>query len=169
MNRELLILRHGKSDWSHSVTDFQRPLNKRGHQETSSIGAWLAEKNLAPDHVISSPAERARQTLESTCKAMSYPMKGVSWDEAVYMAGIDDLLESIGTAPETCQRLMLVGHNPGLEYLVFYLTGNAVAVPDDGKVLATATLARVRISGAWQGLERGCGELLQLVRGGQLP
>ena len=39
MPRELLLLRHAKSDWeSGFLNDFDRPLAKRGRQDAPAVG-----------------------------------------------------------------------------------------------------------------------------------
>ena len=62
--KTLLILRHAKSSWKQpELTDHDRPLNKRGCRDAPRIGRLLREQQLVPDRIISSTAERARQTF----------------------------------------------------------------------------------------------------------
>lgn len=152
MSKELLILRHGKSDWSGNVSDYQRPLKGRGSREAGRIGRWLAEKGLVPDHIISSSAERARQTAEIASEAMGFPLEKIQWQESMYMASVNGLLSLIDDVPEDCEKLMIVGHNPGLEELVFHLAGGDIELPDDGKLLPTATVVSFIVSGRWEEL-----------------
>ena len=63
--RELILMRHGKSDWSKPLSDYKRPIKKRGYREAESIGRWLKEQGLLPDLIISSPAVRARETAQT--------------------------------------------------------------------------------------------------------
>ena len=143
--RELLILRHGKSDWDKTVDDYHRPLKNRGKRGAQRIGIWLAQNNLVPDTVISSPAERAKVTAEKACKAMGFVKKDISFEKRVYLAEVNDLLAVLANCPPSSKRVMLVGHNPGLEELLLYLCG-PIPIPDDGKLLPTATLARLESS-----------------------
>lgn len=168
MKRELLILRHGKSDWDVEVEDFQRPLKERGRRDARRMGAWLLRQDLVPDHVVTSPAERALTTARKVCKALGVGSGAVRRDSRVYAAGVDELLEALGDCPEATRRVLLVGHNPGLEELLRYLTGGAVPEPDDGKLLPTATLARLATSADWQGLDAGCARLVAITRPGAL-
>jgi phosphohistidine phosphatase len=64
---------------------------------------------------------------------------------------------------------MLVGHNPGLEELLVWLAGEVVPVPEDGKLLPTATLARLRMPADWQVLTAGCARLDTVTRSTSLP
>ena len=118
---ELLILRHGKSDWSKSDTDFYRPLKDRGKRNAQQMGCWLAQQGLTPDIIISSPAERALTTAEKASKAMGQDTSLIKTVQAVYAAGLGDLLHVLSKLPDKHHRVMLVGHNPGLEDLLLYL------------------------------------------------
>lgn len=64
MKYELLLLRHGKSDWSTGDDDFHRPLKDRGKHAAQRIGVWLAQQKRIPDIIISSPAERALNSAQ---------------------------------------------------------------------------------------------------------
>jgi phosphohistidine phosphatase len=169
MKRELLILRHGKSDWSVNVEDFQRPLKDRGRRGARHMGEWLRQQELVPDYVISSPAERALVTAEKACKAMGLGVGAVHRDRGIYAADLDDLLGVLEGCPEKVRRVLLVGHNPGLEELLEYLADEKIPLPDDGKLLPTATLARLQMPVDWHDLEAGCARLVSIIRPGALP
>lgn len=169
MTRELLILRHGKSDWSAGTDDFQRPLKDRGKRGAQRIGVWLAQQDLLPDYAVSSPAERAMVTAEKACKVMGLGVQLIHPDPAVYEAGLQDLLQALAACPGTAQRVLLVGHNPGLEQLLAYLVAGQVPDTEDGKLLPTATLARLAMPADWRQLESGSARLLSLIRPAALP
>ena len=119
MRRELILLRHAKSDWAVAgEADFDRPLTDGGKKEAPRVGKWLRRRGLAPDLVVSSPAKRARQTTRRVCEGLGYDAGLVVWDPQVYGAEPDTLLEILGACPGTARRVLLVGHNPGLEQLV---------------------------------------------------
>ncbi|MDC0662212.1 histidine phosphatase family protein [Marinobacter sp. SS21] len=167
--RELLLLRHGKSDWRHPLSDIERPLKKRGRQGAQRIGAWLQQAELWPDLILCSPADRARQTAELCCKVLGNPGRGIQIDRELYLADADALLRVLARVPDECRRVLLVGHNPGLETLLRELASTAPTVPADGKLLATATLAQLSLPGAsWRALPKGRGELVALVRASAL-
>lgn len=168
-NRELLLLRHGKSDWSGDTDDYHRPLKERGRKGARRIGAWLQRQRLLPDHIIASPATRALTTACITAKAMGISEKQVHQDQRIYEASLKDLLQVLGSCPDTAQRVLLVGHNPGLEELLTFLASDPVPVPTDGKLLPTATLARLAMPDHWQNLPAGCARLLTIQRARDLP
>jgi len=168
MTRELLILRHGKSDWGAGTDDFHRPLKDRGKRAAQRVGVWLLQQGLQPDHVVSSPAERASVTAEKASKAMGMNARMIHLDKAVYEAMTGELLQVLAGCPADAQRVMLVGHNPGLEELLVYLVKEPVAYPADGKLLPTATLARLAMPDSWKGLHAGSAQLLSIIRPGEL-
>ena len=152
MNKELLVLRHGKSDWKTDTTDFDRPLNKRGKRNAQQMGEWLDEQDLRPDLVISSPAIRALTTAEIACHAMGISANAIQTEKGIYEASLADLRQVLLHIPDSVQRLLLVGHNPGFEYLVSSLAPK-IQMPDDGKLMPTATLAYLQLDPKWEFLQ----------------
>lgn len=169
MARELMLLRHGKSDWSEQLDDFDRPLKERGKRGAQRIGVWLLQQELLPDLVISSPAERAIATARQTVNAMARDAGGIVQDRRVYAARVEDLLQVLADAPADARRVMMVGHNPGLEELTEYLEGRHIPLPSDGKLLPTATLAIIELPDDWQSLKAGDGQLTGITRASSLP
>ena len=167
--KTLLVLRHGKSDWTTGHEDFHRPLVSRGHLGSQKMGVWIKHRKLIPDTVLSSPAERARATTVAACKAMGLPLNKVRWDERLYAASLADLLAGLAECPKNAGRVMLVGHNPGLEELIEHLVADALEIPADGKLLPTSALAQLEVSGDWRKLEPGCATLVALTRPGEVP
>jgi phosphohistidine phosphatase len=165
MARELLIFRHGKSDWdSDAIGDFHRPLARRGRKAVKRMASWLSEQNLLPQQILSSPAERARQTALRLCRFADIPESRVVWEEAIYAADLGELLDVLANVPGQHGRIMIVGHNPGLEELVEYLTGEPIEAPSGSPVLPTAALVRLTMPHDWRQLESGCAQLLSVNR-----
>ncbi len=153
--KELLLLRHGKSDWNTDTTDFYRPLNNRGRHSSQRIGKWLGEQQLIPDLIISSPATRAFTTAEIICQAMDVDAHSIKIEKGIYEASLSDLRQVLLGTPNSVHRLLLVGHNPSFESLLSYLAPN-VSFPDDGKLMPTATLAYLQLGQKWSFLQGSC-------------
>jgi phosphohistidine phosphatase len=117
----LAILRHAKSSWSDpSLSDHERPLNRRGMKDAPLMGRWLAENDLSPALALGSSARRARQTLE-LCLGELETKPDTRHDEKLYHAGEDRIrriISHVGGAPSP---LLVVGHNPGLNILALDL------------------------------------------------
>lgn len=164
MKRQLLLLRHGKSDWPPEVDDFDRPLKKRGRRGARHIGRWLMQQRAVPDWVVSSPAERAVSTARLCCREIGLTDRDIHIDKGIYMANLPDLLRVLAMAPRTASRILLVGHNPGLETLLGYLAEEVDSLPEDDRRLPTATLVQLSMPNDWSSLSRGCASLIQVVR-----
>lgn len=169
MTRELLILRHGKSERAVALDDCDRPLKKRGKRQAERIGTWLYQQDFLPDLVISSPAERAIATAELACKAMGMDARKIVKEKRLYDAVVDNLLGVLSGNSTCASRLMLVGHNPALEGLLTYLLGENLPEADDDKLLPTAAIARFAMPDRWLNLPAGCARLLSHVRPAELP
>ncbi|MCP5008570.1 MAG: NUDIX domain-containing protein [Aestuariibacter sp.] len=168
MPRELLLLRHGKSDWNTNTDDFNRPLKDRGKRGAQRMGVWLSQQRLVPDLVITSPAERALVSAEKCCKVMGMGASNIEQENRIYESNVTMLLKILASCSAKAQRVMLVGHNPGLEQLLLKLANPPPVIPPDGKLMPTATLARLAMPDDWGALKQGDAKLLQLIRGSSL-
>jgi phosphohistidine phosphatase len=164
MSRELLILRHAKSDWDDAAhDDLARPLSKRGKKDAPRVGAWMYREGLVPDLVVSSPAERARQTTLAVCKGLDYKRKSVVWDQTIYAASVEALVEVLRRYPSGPRTVLLVGHNPGLEGLLSYLAGDDLDDLARDTAMPTAALARLEMPDDWTELAPGCAQLVSIT------
>ncbi|MCF6206039.1 MAG: histidine phosphatase family protein [Sulfurovum sp.] len=110
--KTLYLLRHAKSSWKDmSLSDFDRPLNKRGKRDAPFMAQTLKEMGERPDIIISSPAKRAKKTAKIFAKTLGVPLK---LDERLYEAHPSDFHTVINEAFATHNNIMLVSHNPGL-------------------------------------------------------
>ena len=169
MNRELLILRHGKADKHTQCADYVRPLHDKGKRAAQRVGVWLASHDLTPDHIISSPAERALVSAEKASKAMGRYVGAIVTDQRVYNADLDTLLAVLGECANTDKRVLLVGHNPGLEDLLSHLVSEELPRSRKGKLLPPGALARLSMPASWTHLAAGSARLTELVYPEQLP
>lgn len=172
MRRELWLLRHAKSAWdSDARTDFDRPLAKRGEKDAPRLGAWMAERGLVPDRVVTSPARRAEETLALLLEGMEREPDDleVVREPGLYDARVSDLLAVVHAQPEAAQRVLLVGHNPGFEELLQWLSAERdLPRTAAGKLMTTCTLARLGIREPWAEVRMGRAAFLGLVRAAEL-
>ncbi len=114
--RELILLRHAHAEPAENgLADIDRPLSPHGLAEAEAAGRWLLEQRLVPDRVLCSPARRTRETLEAVLGLTGYVEQRL--DERVYDA-TPGTLAALVDEQRDVERLLLVGHNPGLEQLV---------------------------------------------------
>ena len=113
--RELVLLRHAHAEQaSPGQGDLDRPLSAEGLAEAEAAGRWLRDKGLVPDCVLCSPSRRTRETLEAVLAAIGYVDQRL--DDSIYEAS-PGTLAALADQHRDVERLMLVGHNPGLEQL----------------------------------------------------
>ena len=127
--KSILILRHAKSSWKHpDVNDHDRPLNKRGKRDAPLMGELLQDKHLVPDFIISSTAKRARSTAKAVAKAAGY--KGeINFNQSLYAAPPTAYIDVLHDLSNEYARVLMIGHNPGLEQLVNMLSGEEHTMP----------------------------------------
>ncbi len=128
MTKTLMLLRHAKSSWKDKhLKDFDRPLKKKGEETAELIGKILAHGDFLPDLVLSSPAKRAKETIEIVIKHAD--LKGTTqFLDAFYMAEPGDYIQALRELPDKVNCVMVVGHNPGLEALLQMLEGKVNAL-----------------------------------------
>jgi len=123
MLSHLLLMRHAKSSWSDgSLSDHERPLNKRGEKAAIAVGQALVARCYAPDIIWSSDATRTRQTAMRLIRAIPGAQE-VHYDPDFYHASVETVLNVCGKQVEPTVKLMLLGHNPGWAALHEYFTG----------------------------------------------
>jgi len=147
----LVLLRHGKSDWSGGEPDHERPLAPRGRRQAAEAGRWLATYPDPIDLAVVSTAERARSTWSLASAELADPPP-LLLDARAYGASASTLLEIVRDLADDLGTVVLVGHNPGIEDLLESLTGAWVP-------MRTSTLAVLAVSGAWADLEPSAVEL----------
>ena len=147
--KTLLLLRHAKSSWDEpAIPDHDRPLAKRGKKDAPRMGRLLQEKGLQPDLVLCSTAKRARKTAKAFTKACGFK-KDVQLQSEFYPGTPSDYLTALAALPGDPSCVLLVGHNPGMEDLLYMLTGDHSPMP-------TAALARVSLPiSSWTEMHMG--------------
>jgi phosphohistidine phosphatase len=124
--KTLLLMRHTKSSWKHAeMPDHERPLNKRGNKDAPIMGALIKDKELVPQKILCSSALRATETARMVQEESGFAGETVFLD-SYYLAEPNAYLEALQTLPDEIERVMVIGHNPGLEGLLQILSGQIV-------------------------------------------
>jgi phosphohistidine phosphatase len=154
----LFLLRHAKSSWDNaSLADFDRPLNERGKNTAPFMGEVMNRRGYAPSIVISSPANRAASTAKLVTQAAGLS-SDIRYDDRVYEASPNSLRQVASEIDDAFGSAMLVGHNPGMEGFIRYLTGEIEAMP-------TAALAVIELDiDSWSEINADTGKLAEVIR-----
>lgn len=120
--RRLILMRHAKSAWDTDAPhDHARPLSGRGRRDAPRVGAYLAELGWVPDRVLSSDSARTRETWIRMAAAFDHAID-VIWSRRLYAAGLEEIEEAVADQDDA-ETLLVLGHNPGWEDAVTWLTG----------------------------------------------
>ena len=156
--KTLFVLRHAKSSWDQpELADFDRPLNARGEAAAPFMGKVMKREGFEPEVILSSPATRAKATA-SLAKQGAELSAEIVYNEQIYEASTKTLKQVVSGIDDDFRSAMIVGHNPGMEGFVRYLTGALEPMP-------TAALAVIDIDVAsWSEIDSGRGRLRTLIR-----
>ena len=170
--KTLALFRHAKSGWADPrARDFDRPLSERGEQGAVLMGRHIREyrkqHGLRFERVLASPAVRVAETIEHASKGAGSSLP-VEWDRRIYLASSATLIDLLRELEGDPTAVLMVGHNPGLEDVIFDL------VPDDGSSplrdevevkFPTAAFAVLELDvERWADLAQGCARLVALTR-----
>lgn len=163
--KTLTLLRHAKSGWDDPVArDFDRPLNIKGARAAETMGRHVRGLGLAFDRVVASPAVRVRETLAHFGTGLGEPL-APEWDQRLYLASDATLLDLVQALPEEADRVLIVGHNPGLEELVLLLAaGEDPLLQLVAAKFPTASVAVLDIGDRWSAADEGSATLRTFVR-----
>jgi phosphohistidine phosphatase len=156
--KRLYVLRHAKSSWDDaSLADYDRPLNDRGLETAPFMGRLMRERGYLPDAVLSSPASRARTTAKLASEAAG-GRSPILFDERIYEASPQTLVKVLSTVDDNASSAMVVGHNPGMEGLVRFLTGETAAMPTAGLAVMDLDIEN------WNKIDQLSGKLVEVLR-----
>lgn len=156
--KQLLVMRHGKSDWGAGMSDHERPLNPRGVESAGTVGRVLDTMGLVPDLVLTSSATRARTTAELVVEAAGWACP-VEDTPVFYEAGVDGVLARLAQVPDDVDRLLVTGHMPTWGGLVQLVTGAHVAMRT-----ATVAVVDLHLGRSWDHDGMVAGELVTLLQ-----
>ena len=162
--KTLTLLRHAKSSWGDpSQRDFDRPLNARGEKAARAMGRELRRLGIVFDIVLASPAARVVGTIaglrEGGCPIAP------DYDQRIYLAPARTLLGIVRAADESHERLLIVGHNPGMEQLALLLARGGALREQVATKYPTGALAEIRSDEPrWRDLGQGTGTLGRFIR-----
>lgn len=155
--KTLFVLRHAKSSWDFPhLSDFERPLNKRGEKAAPLMGKVMREREFVPEIILSSPAMRAKTTA-NLVKESAECSAEIILNRSIYESGTNNLLYIISEISDAYESVMIVGHNPTFEGIVQILSGEYQRMP-------TAALAIIDLNiESWSDTKPNCGNLREVL------
>ena len=133
--KTIFIVRHSKSSWKNiNLSDYDRPLNKRGKKDAEIMSIELLKKNISIDFLLSSSSKRTIITSKYFIDKIK--INKYEFFDSLYHASSDKIYSSIIELKNEFNKVMIVGHNPGLTNVINLLTNLSLYnLPTSGIVI----------------------------------
>lgn len=138
--KKLVLIRHAKATHETGYVDFERPLTQRGMHDAAIMAGRLKEQGLVPKMLVSSPALRTLSTANVFSQHLNLP--AAAEEKSIYEASEGDLLNVVTSLPDEVDFIGLVGHNPGIGQLLYYLSGAGHDMPTCATAVIEFSLER---------------------------
>ena len=154
--KDLILLRHAKSDWGAPFGDeADRPLNPRGREAAGVMGRVLTLAGRAPDLVLTSPARRARETADLAAEGGGWEAP-IAADPRLSPGSPAAVIAVVRERAGDAGRVLVIGHEPAWSQTAAVLLGG-------GRVrMATGTAACLGVD-SWEELAPGACTLLWML------
>ncbi len=158
--KKLYLLRHAKSSWDDSsIPDHERELNDRGRKEAKKMGEYFLEKNIIPDLIICSTSKRTRETYKLIIEKIDKNIQTI-FEDNIYEASVSDIFDAISKVSKEVDSLLIIGHNPGMGYMVEKLTN----IPGIIDKFGTCSLAELEVDiQKWSDIRKTTVKLINFI------
>jgi phosphohistidine phosphatase len=149
--KKLMLIRHAKAEKETSVKDFDRPLKYIGIQDATFMAERVKSNSIVPQLIITSPALRTKTTAEIFADHLGLPEP--TSNKSIYEASEKTWLSIINKLSNDLDFVAIVGHNPGISQIMYYLTG-------DPREVHTCAVALIELdTDDWASLTEDAGKL----------
>ena len=157
--KKLYVIRHAKSSWADpTLSDFDRPLKKRGKNDAPLIGKILNEEEEKPDLILSSPAKRALSTAIKILKELNIEKEKIVVNEQLYCSDIYEIQQILTEIEKEIDVVYLIGHNPELLDFVYYLCDSEL------EKLSTCGVVKINLDiESWNKIKGNCGKIERYI------
>ncbi|MCK5775462.1 MAG: histidine phosphatase family protein [Bacteroidales bacterium] len=153
--KRVFLMRHGKAEDGFDKPDFERNLQAKGERKTLKIAEFLSAKNIKPELILSSAANRTMQTSAIIAHTLKTSENAIIKTPSLYLASADQMLDEIYALDDHIDEIMIVGHNPGISSLAAYLSHSDIAW------LSTSAIVGVELeTEKWNDLDLAAKKLL---------
>jgi phosphohistidine phosphatase len=157
--KQIFLLRHAKSDWSTmGQKDFDRPLAKRGVNDALLIAQYIQDMGYSIDMVFCSTAQRTKETFDLCADSFNFKIEKATYLEELYFGTVDTLVDLIKSLNEKFSSVLVVGHNPTMQFFLEELTGKTL------NNFSTCGLAQICTENSWKNLSLKNCELKSFIK-----
>ena len=160
----LYVMRHAKSSWEDpELSDYQRPLNKRGRHNAKLMRKIMKNKEMFFDFAYISGAQRTIDTFKYI-EDLNLKKKKIKKEH--YLASPEILLESIQSTKDKYKSVLLLNHEPAVKNLTKQL---CFRLNEEGNILinkfSTAAIATIIFNRKkWSDINFGDGFLDSFIK-----
>ncbi len=148
--KELIILRHAKSNRTYSVDDINRPLSPEGIERIKKVSHQKEDFFTKADIIISSPAIRALHTTMITIHELNLPLEQLKIEKQLYTFSGFSVIDYVYTLDDRWNKVILVGHNPAFMKVINHFSDAGI------NHLRTAGCVQITFDGdQWRNLYKG--------------
>ncbi|MEL1240181.1 SixA phosphatase family protein [Flavobacterium flavipallidum] len=116
--KNLVLVRHAKSNWDMPLKDIDRPLDQRGLMDAHLVSSNI-QKHIPKKYIIwSSPAKRARDTAVIFAQNILYPIENIEFKDDLYTFDEKQLEGIVKSCENTFDSVILFGHNAAITNFV---------------------------------------------------
>ncbi len=136
MSKQLFLVRHAEAEaLQMDVKDIHRRLTDKGCQDAMRMGHWLHTDGHTPDSMLSSTANRTRQTSQYLCEQLAFSPDKIEYTEDLYESSVRLMLSVLEKTADHHESLFVVAHNPSISFLGEFLTGDIIGNVPPGAVM----------------------------------
>lgn len=137
MQRTLYLIRHAKAeDRNFFERDHERNLVPEGIMAAARMGVYLCHNDVKADYIVSSTANRAKDTAKVIAEQLHFDTTNIVLDEHLFDGGPRAYLAAVNALPDSCTSILLCGHNPDISYFAEFLTHQDIGSMSKGAVAA---------------------------------
>lgn len=160
--KTLYLLRHAHAEpHGTSFSDFDRPLDARGHTEAEAVATYLQSKKITFDYIMCSAALRTVETLEPLRPVIE--TESIEISENFYNSSDELILKHLQRISDAWQKVLYIGHNPGIAFTALKLTKIFPEVLIEGVTPATLVGFQFPFD-HWKNLEWWSGEITDVFQ-----
>jgi len=117
--KTVYIVRHAKSSWKYDgIKDIDRPLKKRGINDSYLISKVLQKKVSCPDVFVSSCANRALHTAMIFTYTFNYPLANLKISRSLYSFSDGYLIKTVKALDDGFDSAIIFSHDHGINDFV---------------------------------------------------
>ena len=148
--KELVILRHAKSNRTYMVNDINRPLSQSGIERIQIKSYQKRDFFIDAEVIISSPAIRALHTAVIVIRDFGISMEKLIIDEQLYTFSGFSIIDYVYALDERWSKVVLVGHNPAFTEVINHFSDVSI------NQLKTSGFAKISFNeDQWSNLFKG--------------